>query len=324
MSETSHCQNRSSTVASDFRPALPDGVWPVMLTPFTASGAIDWNGVAALTDWYLESGVAGLFTVCLSSEMDQLTPEERLELARYVNQRVDGRASVVASAALDGGTAELQARSIRQMAETGVAAVVVVINRLVTPLENERLWQERTEKLLGLTGDIPLGLYECPSPYHRLLSPQAFGWAAGTGRFIFHKDTTCEVGMIREKLAACRSTSLGFFNANTATLLDSLQAGANGYSGTAANFHPELLVRLCSNPGADDAGELQDFLRLADMAVRHKYPSAAKLFLAQKGLPILPFCRCREFSFAAEDQLILDALKRQVSGHWSTIKNHRN
>ena len=48
---------------------LPKGVWPVMLTPFTQDGAIDWDGVDAITNWYIDSGVAGLFAVCLSSEM---------------------------------------------------------------------------------------------------------------------------------------------------------------------------------------------------------------------------------------------------------------
>ena len=61
---------------------LPKGVWPVMLTPFTADGAIDWDGVDVLTDWYIESGVAGLFAVCASSEMYHLTEGERYALAR--------------------------------------------------------------------------------------------------------------------------------------------------------------------------------------------------------------------------------------------------
>ena len=49
------------------------------------------------------------------------------------------------------------------------------------------------QKLLDLTGSVRLGLYECPKPYHRLLSAEALAWAASTGRFYFHKDTCCKL-----------------------------------------------------------------------------------------------------------------------------------
>lgn len=37
------------------------GVWPVMLTPFDAKGEIDWASLERLVDWYIDSGVHGLF-----------------------------------------------------------------------------------------------------------------------------------------------------------------------------------------------------------------------------------------------------------------------
>ena len=33
------------------------GVWPVMLTPFTAENKIDENALEKLTEWYIGSGV---------------------------------------------------------------------------------------------------------------------------------------------------------------------------------------------------------------------------------------------------------------------------
>ena len=92
---------------------LPKGVWPVMLTPFTVEGAIDWDGVDVLTDWYIDSGVAGLFAVCLSSEMYELTDGERLALAKRVAKRVDGRVPVMASGTFPGAT-ENQAAFVKE------------------------------------------------------------------------------------------------------------------------------------------------------------------------------------------------------------------
>lgn len=49
--------------------AAKGGVWPVMVTPFTKGGAIDYPALSALIAWYEERGADGLFAVCQSSEM---------------------------------------------------------------------------------------------------------------------------------------------------------------------------------------------------------------------------------------------------------------
>ena len=85
-----------------------DGVWPVMITAFTRNKQIDWDGMDRLTDWYIDSGIAGLFAVCGSSEMRELTSEERLALATRVVKRVNGRIQVVATGTF-GGAVEEQA-----------------------------------------------------------------------------------------------------------------------------------------------------------------------------------------------------------------------
>lgn len=98
---------------------LPSGVWPVMLTPLHDDREIDWKGLDALTEWYLQAGVAGLFAVCLSSEMYDLSSAERLELSAHVVKRVNGRVPVVASGTF-GGSISSQAGFSRQMVDTGV------------------------------------------------------------------------------------------------------------------------------------------------------------------------------------------------------------
>ena len=73
------------------------GIVPVMLTPFTTDEQIDYPALAKLIDWYLEKGVDALFAVCQSSEMQLLTLQERVDLARFVVKQVDGRIPVIAS-----------------------------------------------------------------------------------------------------------------------------------------------------------------------------------------------------------------------------------
>src|SRR4051795_7936801 len=74
-----------------------DGIIPVMLTPFTEEGAIDYQGLENLIEWYIDHGSDALFAVCQSSEMQFLSLEERVDLAGFVRQAAAGRVPVIAS-----------------------------------------------------------------------------------------------------------------------------------------------------------------------------------------------------------------------------------
>jgi 4-hydroxy-tetrahydrodipicolinate synthase len=291
-------------------PLIPNGVWPVMLTPFKDDGGIDWNGLDALVDWYLHAGVAGLFAVCLSSEMYDLSADERVQLAERVTRRVAGRVPVVAAGCFADGFAG-QIDMVRRMIDTGVTAVVLTVNQLAGEDEAEDLWRARAEALFEACPDTPLGMYECPQPYHRLLSPEALEWVAGTGRVHFYKDTCCDLEKMRPKIAALAGTPLRWFNANGPTLLGSLEAGGRGYCGIAANYHPELFVRLCAmqERNHEGTGDLNHFLCVADAVARHRYPVAAKHFLALRGLPIGTRCRRRVGPLSGPDRISLEALE---------------
>lgn len=63
---------------------LPEGFIPVMLTPFTADLQVDYSCLRKLTEFYLEAGAVGLFANCLSSEMYELSDEERLNVIATV------------------------------------------------------------------------------------------------------------------------------------------------------------------------------------------------------------------------------------------------
>jgi 4-hydroxy-tetrahydrodipicolinate synthase len=294
-----------------------------MLTPLRDDGTIDWEGVDALTDWYLARGVDGLFAVCLSSEMYQLNPQERLDLAARIVRRVAGRVPVVAAGAF-GASIAAQADAVKRIAETGVAAVVLSVNQLAAEDEPDAVWQANAEALCAACGAIPLGLYECPRPYHRKLSPELLRWAALSGRFHFLKDTCCDLALIRAKLDAIRGTEMGWYNAHCPSLLESLRLGGHGYSGIAANFYPELFVRLCAayaNQPAE-AERLQRFLTLADGTIRHRYPASAKRWLGMLGLPIGETCRVSVAAPRADDdeKLMLENLRHLVQEIIKTLR----
>jgi len=292
---------------------LPKGVWPVMLTPFTQDGAIDWDGVDAITNWYIESGVAGLFAVCLSSEMYHLTEGERLALARRVVNCANGRVPVLASGTF-GEALDVKVDFVKQMSETGIDATVVLACQMADEGAPEADWQKNVGQLLEATGDLPLGLYECPAPYHRVLSAEMLGWCASTDRFHLIKETSSQTDLNEAKINAVSGSSLRYYKANTNFLLASLKAGADGYCGTAANFYPDLYVWIChyfeSEP--EMAAELDRFLSVANYVVKNKYKTSAKQFLKTIGLPIHPVCRDQKVDFKEDELMVFEHLRDLV------------
>lgn len=275
--------------------SYPYGVWPVMLTPFTEKGEIDEQGLYALVEWYIAKGVDGLFASCQSSEIFHMTFEERMRIAKITVDAANSRVPVIGSGFTDYTMCE-QARNIYAMRDTGVDAVILLTNRLASEGESDDILLERTHRLLDqIDADIPLGVYECPFPYKRLLSPRVIRELADTGRFHFLKDTSLSAPQIREKLAVIQNTPLKLYNAHIATLLESLRDGAHGFSGIMANFHPEVYVWLTRNLYHPNAELVQQVLTAASLMEYQGYPVNAKYFLKEIAhLPISTCCRVKD------------------------------
>jgi 4-hydroxy-tetrahydrodipicolinate synthase len=287
---------------------IADGVWPTMITPFKGDGTIDYGTLDLLVDWYVERGVAGLFAVCQSSEMFFLSLKERLALSAACVKAARGRVPVISSGHV-AETLDDQVEEARMMADTGVQAVVLLTNRFARHDEGDEVFKRALERFLALMPeDILLGFYECPAPYKRLLSPALMKFCVESGRFGFLKDTSCRMDDIAAKLAVAEGSNFRLFNANAATLLESLKAGAAGYSGVMTNFHPDLYSWICANWSSEPvrAGELQDFLGLASVIESQYYPVNAMYALSLEGVPFTLASR------RADPSRFSPAMKREV------------
>jgi len=285
---------------------LPNGVWPVVLTPFCDDRSIDWGAFERLIDWHVRAGAAGLFVCAGSAEVLTLTADEQVEIARTAMDRVAARVPVIAGGIRAGGLTE-QIKFIRRIAAADVACVVISTSILRPKEADDDEWIGCVERILNTTEDVALGTYEMPQPYHRLLSPSLLGRLAETGRFFFHKDTSGDADAIRAKISAARDSPLRFFNADTPTLPASLEAGGHGFSGIGANFVPELYAWYCGHrhDRPATAARVYAFLAEANRLMHTKYMTSAKAFLAMRGLRIRPVCRAVDHRLVAEDECAL-------------------
>ena len=288
---------------------IPNGVYPTMITPFTADNQIDYNALEQLLEWY-DGKVDGVFAVCQSSEMFFLSFEERLSLMRFVREHAPKGMAVVAS----GHTAESLDRQIEEakaFIDTGVDSYVFISNRFAAQDESDDVFLRNVDYVVNRIPEIALGIYECPYPYRRLLTPETLGKLAADGRFTFLKDTCCDADVIRQKIEAVKGTPLKIFNANSASLLQTLRDGAAGFSGVMANFHPEIYRWLCRNfdKAPEKAEQVQSFLGFASLSERQIYPPNAKYYLSLEGLAITTVTRSKAYVMSKSEQLEIQQLR---------------
>jgi len=257
-----------------------EGIIPVMITPYLESGEIDYAGLERLIEWYIAKGSDALFAVCQSSEMQFLSVKERSELGKFVVKQAAGRVPVVVSGHVsDDPYSQLEELTVA--AETGADGIVLVTNHLDPKNRGSDVFLGNMKWLLDrLPKDIPLGLYECPAPYRRMLTDDELRFCIDSGRFVMLKDVSCDLETVKRRVAMTAGTPFAILNANAAIAYDAMKAGSRGFNGVNTNFHPDLYKWLYTSgtKHPELADEVATFLVLAALSEAFGYPVLAKMY----------------------------------------------
>ena len=275
-----------------------------MITPYTKEGQVDYKIAEKYVDWYFEAGLDGIFAVCQSSEIFWLSLDEKVKLNSVVYHRAKqlekkyGRKFTVVSSGHTSDSLEEQAKELNAIWESGTDNLILITNRLDPNNEGDDVFIKNAEKLLAmLPADVKLGLYECPYPYKRLMTPKLIGWCLQTDKFYYMKDTCCDIEMMRERLKQVEGTQFKLYNANGQTLLETMKDGAEGYCGIMTNFHPKLYAWLCHEfeNQPEKAEVVQAILgTFAFTESPMPYPLSAKYHMNLCGMPTENFARNRK------------------------------
>ena len=292
---------------------------PVMITPFNLKAKVDLDVVSNLIVFYLAAGVKGFFANCLSSEMFSITEDERLELTRHIVKYVNGRVPVVATGSF-GLTIEDKAEFTKKIYDTGIDAVILITGHYAKVEDGDDVLLRNFEKMFSLTDDIPLGMYECPAPYKRIISPEVFRALVAANRMVYHKDTSIDLQQVKTKLDVLKETNnkLEFYDAHSPNAMYSLQMGAKGISSISGNFYPEVLVWMVNNANNDSRQEdvkwLQSEISRVDPLIHVAYPMSAKYFLQKRGLPVRTISRATALELTPEQKKTLDEIHESFFG----------
>lgn len=292
-------------------------IYPTMVTPFTDGGEVDFASLERFIGFLLDEGADGLFAVCQSSEMFDLSLEEKIDIAGFV--RKNCRCGVVASGHTQKGH-DAQVEAMKKMADTGVNGVVLLSNAFADEDEGDDVFISNLDRFLNdFREDIPLGIYECPHPYKRLLSERELAYLTGTGRFRFFKDTSCNADIMKGRLDAIGDSGMLLFNANVETVAKTASMGAAGFSGVLGNVTVKLIRFLMEDNDIHKVSRAQKAIdELSEYARNSIYPVCAKALLRDMGVFSGIYTRVKnhmDFSdkMLIEGKRLLDAVRELES-----------
>jgi 4-hydroxy-tetrahydrodipicolinate synthase len=293
---------------------------PVMITPFDLKAKVDLDVVSRLIDFYLAGGVKGFFANCLSSEMFSISEDERLALTKHIVDYVAGKVPVVATGSF-GLTIEDKAEFTKKIYDTGIDAAIMITGHFANVEDDDDVLLRNFEKMFALTENIPLGMYECPAPYKRIIPAGTFKKLLSANRLVYHKDTSITHENIKAKLDILKemeNNNLEFYDAHSPNAIYSLQMGAKGMSSISGNFYPEILVWMSSNANNPDKQEdvkwLQSEITRVDPLIHQAYPMSAKYFLKKRGLPVRTISRTFALELTPDQKKVLDEIHASFLG----------
>ena len=255
------------------------GVYALMLTPYHDDLTVNYDAYAAYTEFQVSTGAGHLFAVCGTSEMAELTLDEREKLAKLTVKYASGT-PVVATANMEPSWFA-QVEEVKRMSQTGVDGLVFVTKGMHDDPERQFTYLNE----LAQHTELPLLLYEFPGCQPHKMEAEVFKRLVDTGRFVGIKDTTSNMKDICEKIDVQGDSNI--LQANVPLLLEAWKAGARGVMATPTSCGAQLFQRMWEEftAGDLDAAHITiQYINHLDNAIDSGFNVSAKYLVQLQGV----------------------------------------
>lgn len=134
-----------------------EGIYTPIVTPFDTDGEVDHDALADVVDHLVDKGVHGLISGGSTAENYAQTVEERLTLARFIGERLNGRLPlIVGTGAMRTPDSIALAKGAREM---GADAILLGTPPYSVPTEQENALNALA---IDRAADLPIILYNYP------------------------------------------------------------------------------------------------------------------------------------------------------------------
>ncbi len=230
------------------------GVFPILPTPFTESGAVDEASLRRLIDFELTAGVHGLSILGFMGEAHKLALDERRQVISTVVGQAAGSVPVWAGVRAFGAAGAIE--QAREAQELGAAAVFVAPIGVQSDAVLFAFYQEVAEAL-----EIPVVIHDFPESFVTTLSPDLIArMSLGIAGVQYIKLEEQPVLVKLSRILELAAGSIGIFGGlGGEYFLEELQRGSRGIM-TGFAF-PEVLVaiyRAFTEGGSGEAATIFD------------------------------------------------------------------
>lgn len=269
------------------------GIATALITPFTASGEVDYDAYGRLIDWQIESGIDAIVSCGTSGEGPTLSDAEHKEVVRYAVERANGRVPVIAGT---GSNDTAYAVELTKFAsEVGADAMLVV-----TPYYNKATQEGlyRSFMTIADASTKPLILYNVPSRTGCNIQPATYLRLSEHENIQAIKEANGNISAIVETMYLVHG-KLDMYSGNDDQIVPILSMGGLGCISVLSNLLPRETCEITRRYFAGDvagAAELQmRYVPLIQALFCEVNPIPAKAAMAAMGycedvlrLPLTP------------------------------------
>lgn len=217
-----------------------------LVTPMTATGALDLECLDRLIDFQLEQETDAIAVNGTTGEAATLDVHESLEVIGRTVKRVAGRIPVIAGTGTNSTTETIALTKYAR--DIGAEACLLLTPYYIKPTQ-EGLY--RHFMAVAEAVDIPQILYNVPARTACDLLPVTVARLSAMPRIIGIKEASGSLLRMKE-LADSRSPDFFYYSGDDITACEACLLGATGVFSVTANVAPQLMHRMCSAAAAGE------------------------------------------------------------------------
>jgi len=284
------------------------GAGVALVTPFNADGTVDFDSLAQLIDYQIDSGMNYLVSLGTTGEVATLTKDERKRIWDFTVKQVNARVPLVAGIG-GNNTAEI-VEQIKNFDPTGFCAILSVSPYYNKPLQ-EGIYQHY--KAIAEASPLPIILYNVPGRTGSNMTPATtIRLAKDFKNIVATKEASGNFAQFNEILRDKPADFLLISGDDPATL-PMMALGAVGIISVVGNAYPaqvSKLAALCTAGSFTEARTIHNaLLEITDLCFVEGNPCGVKYILQEKGigqdyvrLPLIPVSANIQTAIKAEMQ----------------------
>ncbi|MEG2000101.1 MAG: 4-hydroxy-tetrahydrodipicolinate synthase [Evtepia sp.] len=214
------------------------GTCTAITTPFSSTGAVDYDLFSRLIERQIESGIDALCVCGTTGESATLCVREHISVVEHCIRQVAGRCKVIAGSGSNDTQAALYLSQHAQ--DSGADALL-----LVTPYYNKTTQTGliRHYEYIAEHTELPILLYNVPSRTGISLTAATYETLSKHPRINGTKEASGNFSLILDTVARC-GDDLNLWSGNDDHVIAMMSLGACGVISVAANLIPEPMIRM--------------------------------------------------------------------------------